>query len=400
MFLDFFLHLRAHKFPATLSEYLTLLEALERGVISQNVDDFYYLSRAVFVKNEAFLDRYDQLFADYFSSVGQLPEELVASVAEDWLKTDFIRQLTEEEKAALTAAGGLDALLDRFRQLLAEQNERHAGGNTWIGTGGTSPFGNAGYNPEGFKLGGQPGSGQRRAVKVWEQRAYQNYDGDVELNTRNLKMALRRLRLLTREGAADELDLDGTIQETSRNGGLLEIKMQPQRRNRVKILLLLDVGGSMDDHVELVSQLFSAARYQFQHLETLYFHNCLYETLWRDATRRHERLSTWEVLHRYNSDWKVILVGDASMAGYEITEPRGSVEHYNEEAGITWLQRLSDHFKNIVWLNPIPPGYWAYTPSIGILRKWSENRMFPLTINGLTMALKSLKNSKIRHEAA
>jgi uncharacterized protein len=397
MFLDFFLFLRRHHFSVSLPEYLTLLEALDQGLVDYEVEDFYFLSRAIFVKNEAFLDRYDVLFGQYFRGVQSIAPEIFAKVADNWLQKDLIRTLTEEEKAAIEALGGLDKLTERFKELLQEQKERHQEGNRWIGTGGISPFGNGGYNPEGFKIGGD-GAGQRRGSKVWENRAYKNYDEDTELNTRNIKMALRRLRLLTRQGLDEELDLDGTIQETSRNGGVLDLRMQPSRKNNVKILLLLDVGGSMDDHIELCSQLFSAAKYQFKHLEHYYFHNCIYETLWKDNTRRYERISTWDFMHRYNRDYKVVFVGDASMSPYEITHPHGSIEHYNEEAGITWLERLKNHFSDFVWLNPTVAGYWQYTHSTKLIQQWSEGRMFPLTLNGLTLAMKCLKNSKVRFE--
>ncbi|MFN8355952.1 MAG: VWA domain-containing protein [Spirosomataceae bacterium] len=398
MFLDFYLFLREKKFPASITEYLTLLEALDNDVVAYNAEDFYFLCRTVLVKSEQFLDQFDVLFGQYFKGVEKISAEETVQIAASWLTTQLEREFTEEEKEAINAMGGLEKLLERLQQLLDEQKDRHEGGNRWIGTNGTSPFGNSGFNPEGIKIG-QGKGGSQKAVKVWENRQYQNYDEDLELNTRNMKMALRRLRILTREGLEDELDLDGTIEETCKNGGLLDIQMQPARRNRVKVLLLLDVGGSMDEYIDLCSQLFSAAKYQFKHIEHLYFHNCIYETLWKDNTRRHERISTWEVLHKYNQDYKVIIVGDASMATYEITHPRGSIEHYNEEAGMVWLERLSNHFKNVVWLNPTVAGYWQYTPSIKLIRDWTDNRMFPLTISGLTQAMKCLRNSKIRFEA-
>ena len=398
MFLDFFLYLKSNKIPVTITEYLTLLEALDNDVVEYDTTDFYYLSKTVFVKNEIFLDRFDVLFGQYFKDVSKIGEELFALIPEDWLKQQVVKEFTDEEKAKIEAMGGLDKLLERLKELFEEQKERHEGGSKWIGTNGTSPFGNNGFNPEGIKIGNNKAGGQRSAVKVWEDREFKNYDDDLELNTRNIKMALRRLRILTREGVEDELDLEGTIQETSRNAGLLDIKMQATKKNKVKVLLLLDVGGSMDDYIELCSELFSAAKYQFKNIEHLYFHNCVYETLWRDNERRGERLSTWDVLHKYNHDWKVILVGDASMATYEITSARGSIEHYNEESGLTWLQKLSTHFPNLVWLNPTTAGYWQYTQSIKIIRDWSDNRMFPLTISGITQAMKCLKNSKIRYE--
>jgi uncharacterized protein len=398
MFLDFFLYLKNNKLPVTITEYLTLLEALDKDVVVFDTTDFYYLSKTVFVKNEIFLDRYDVLFGQYFKDVSKIGAELFALIPEDWLKNKLGREFSDEEKAKIEAMGGLEKLLDRLKELFEEQKERHEGGNKWIGTGGTSPFGNNGYNPEGIKIGNNKSGGNKSAVKVWEDREFQNYDDDLELNTRNIKMALRRLRILTREGVEDELDLEGTIQETSRNAGLLDIKMQATKKNKVKVLLLLDVGGSMDEHIELCSELFSAAKYQFKNIEHLYFHNCIYETLWKDNERRGDRISTWEVLHKYNNDWKIIIVGDASMATYELTSARGSIEHYNEESGLTWLQKMSGHFPNLVWLNPTTSGYWQYTQSIKIIRDWTENRMFPLTISGITQAMKCLKNSKVRYD--
>jgi uncharacterized protein with von Willebrand factor type A (vWA) domain len=398
MFLDFFLYLKNNKLPVTITEYLTLLEALDKYVVEYDTTDFYYLSKTIFVKNEIFLDRFDVLFGQYFKDVSKIGAELFALIPEDWLKNKLDREFSEEEQAKIEALGGLEKLLDRLKELFEEQKERHEGGNKWIGTGGTSPFGNGGYNPEGIKIGNNKLGGQRSAVKIWEEREFQNYDDDLELNTRNIKMAFRRLRILTREGVEDELDLDGTIQETSRNAGLLDIKMQASKKNKVKVLLLLDVGGSMDEYIELCSELFSAAKYQFKNIEHLYFHNCIYETLWKDNERRGERISTWEILHKYNQDWKIIVVGDASMATYELTSARGSIEHYNEESGLTWLHKMSEHFPNLVWLNPTNSGYWQYTQSIKIIRDWTENRMFPLTISGITQAMKCLKNSKIRYE--
>ncbi|MCU0340838.1 MAG: VWA domain-containing protein [Spirosomaceae bacterium] len=358
-----------------------------------------YLSRTVLIKNEMHYDLFDRLFGEYFKNIKTIETSLLdANLPPEWFQNALSRELTDEEKALIEKMGGLDKLFERFQQLLREQQERHDGGNRWIGTGGTSAFGNNGHNPEGFRVKGES-SGNRTAAKVWEHREYKNYDENLELNTRNIKMALRRLRILTREGMDEELDMDETIAGTCRNGGILDIHLHPSRKNNVKVLLLLDVGGSMDEHIELCSELFSAAKYQFKHLEHLYFHNCVYETLWRDNTRRHSRIPTLEVLHKYNKDYKVIFVGDASMASYEITHPRGSVEHYNEEAGITWLDRFKAQYPDFVWLNPVAvPDYWKFTHSIQLIRDWSENRMFPLTLGGLTQAMKCLKNSKIRFE--
>ncbi|NID11096.1 VWA domain-containing protein [Fibrella aestuarina] len=402
MFLPFFLLLRQHAMPVTLPEYLTLLDALRGDAGCVTIDDFYYLSKTTLVKREQHLDLFDKLFGEWVdATLGTLPPTAdgLSEVPPEWLRNALALNLTDEEKAALEAAGGLDALYERLRQLLNEQNERHEGGSKWIGTGGTSPFGTGGYAPEGVKLGNSAeGQGNRQASKVWENRTYKNLDDGVELNTRNMKMAMRLLRILTREGAANELDLDETIAETSRNGGYLDIKLHPSRQNRVKVLILFDVGGSMDEHIDLCSQLFSAARYQFKHLEFLYFHNCVYETLWKDNARRSARLPTYEVLHTYNKDYKVIFVGDAAMSPYEITQPRGSVEHYNEEAGIVWLDRFKKQYPHLVWLNPSPAGYWQYTHSTNIIREWAENRMFPLTLAGLGQAMKSLKNPKVTFE--
>jgi uncharacterized protein len=390
MFLNFFLFLKDKKFPASVTEYLNLLAALKGQVIGENVEDFFYLSRIVFVKNESFLDRYDRLFGEYFKNITNISIELLATFSEDWLKNNLQRTFTDEEKEAVKAMGGLEVLLKRLAELQEEQKERHEGGNKWVGTGGTSPFGNSGYNPEGIRIGGSGGG--RTAVKVWDERNFKNYDDELELNTRNMKMAFRRLRILSREGAENEFDLEGTISKTSKNAGMLDIEMRASRKNKVKVLLLLDVGGSMDDYIDLCSQLFSAAKYQFKHIDQLYFHNCIYENLWKDNERRNQRISTWDVLHKYNQDWKVIIVGDASMAPYEISSARGSVEYYNEESGLTWLNRLKDHFPNLVWLNPTESGYWGFTQSIGMVKDWSENRMFPLTISGITEAMKRLKS--------
>ncbi|GAB3222025.1 vWA domain-containing protein [Spirosoma arcticum] len=396
MFLDFFLLLRQHALPVTLPEYLTLLSALRSDVGGTSVEDFYFLSKTALVKHEQHLDLFDRLFGEYVTGKQSAPPEALPDIPPDWLRDALESQLTDEEKAEIEAMGGLDALWQRLRELLDEQDERHEGGTKWIGTGGTSPFGTNGANEQGFKMKpGDASQGNRTAAKVWEQRAYKNLDDSLELNTRNLKMALRRLRILTREGVEDELDIDGTIDGTSRNAGYLDIKMQPSRKNRVKVLLLFDVGGSMDEHVELCSHLFSAARYQFKHLEFMYFHNCVYETLWKDNSRRKERVPTWEVLHKYNKDYKVIFVGDAAMSPYEITSAKGSVEHYNPEAGIVWLDRFKTQYPHLVWLNPNIAAYWQYTQSTQLIRDWSGNRMFPLTLNGLEQAMKSLKNPKV-----
>ncbi|QIP15583.1 VWA domain-containing protein [Spirosoma aureum] len=402
MFLDFFLLLRKHALPVTLPEYLTLLSALRSDAGSTSVEDFYYLSKTALIKHEQHLDLFDRLFGEYITGQQSTPLESLPDVPPEWLKDAIENQLTDEDRVDLDAAGGVDALWQQFRELLDEQNATGPlfGGSRWIGTDGTSPFGTNGMgsSQEGFNLDSgekSPTGGNRSASKVWEQRDYKNLDDSIELNTRNLKMALRRLRILTREGVEDELDIDGTIDSTSRNAGLLDIQMQPSRKNRVKVLMLFDVGGSMDEHIELCSHLFSAARYQFKHLEFMYFHNCVYETLWKDNLRRRERVPTWEVLHKYNKDYKVIFVGDAAMSPYEITMAKGSVEHYNEEAGIVWLDRFKAQYPSLVWLNPNVAAYWKYTQSTSLIREWSGNRMFPLTLNGLEQAMKSLKNPKV-----
>ncbi|RYU93069.1 vWA domain-containing protein [Emticicia agri] len=396
MLLDFFYYLKTNKLPVSIREHLTLLEALDREVIAYSVEDFYFLSRAIYVKHEQNLDLFDKLFGQFFNDSENIPvEKILADIDENWLKSQLLREMTDEEKEAVKAMGGLEELLNRFRQILEEQKEKHEGGNKWIGTAGTSPLGNSGYNPTGIRIGGKGGG--KNAVKVWDKREFKNYDDDLELNTRNTKMALRRLRILTREGVEDELNLEETIHKTSENAGLLDIKMQASKQNRVKVLLLLDVGGSMDEYIEECSMLFSSAKYQFKHLEYYYFHNCIYESLWKDNGRRYEdKISTWEVLNKYNKDYKVIFVGDASMSPWELSEPRGSVEHYNEESGLTWLERFKEKFPNLVWLNPINDGYWQYTSTIKQIREWADERMFPLTINGIEKAMKCLKNRKLK----
>jgi uncharacterized protein with von Willebrand factor type A (vWA) domain len=391
MFLDFFLLLKNDGLPVTINEYLTLLEALGREIVEYNVDDFYYLSRSVLIKHEQHIDRFDVLFGRYFRGIETIDNEQFMKIPEEWLRRGMERILTEEDMALIKAMGGLDKLMERLKELMNEQKKRHAGGSKWIGTGGTSPFGAYGYNPEGIRIG-QTESRNRRAVKVWDKREFKNLDDSVELNTRNMKMALKKLRLLTREGREEELDLDKTIEKTSKNAGVLELEMIPSRKNNVKVLLFLDVGGSMDDHIEICAQLFSAAKYEFKHLEYFYFHNCLYESVWRDNARRwDERIPTFEVLHKYNSDYKVILVGDASMSPYELMYTNGSVEHNNDEAGVTWLTRLKNQYPHMVWLNPVPVDYWRYTQSIQMLREFMENRMYPLTLAGIQDAIKVLK---------
>jgi len=396
MFLDFFLLLKEDGLPVSLNEYLTLLGALERNIVGQNVDDFYYLARSIFIKHEQHLDRFDALFGKFFAGLEtQAPDNLSFQIPEDWLTRNLMRHLSDEEKEALQAMGGPEALMKRFRELLKEQEKRHEGGNKWIGTGGTSPFGANGYNPEGYRLAGD--GGNRRAIKVWQQREYRNLDDSVSLNTRNMKMVLKRLRVLTREGREEELDIERSIRKTSDNAGLLEIEMMPARRNNVKVLLLFDVGGSMDEHVETCEQLFSAARHEFKHLEFYYFHNCVYERLWKDNSRRmHDRTSTYQMLNTYNRDYKVIFIGDASMSPYELYYAGGSIEHMNEEPGSLWLERIFEHFEDVVWLNPLPTDYWEYTPTVKGIQELVNYRMFPLSLGGLTAAMKALKHKNER----
>lgn len=398
MFLDFFLLLKNDGIPVTIREYLTFLEALDEGIAEYSVDDFYYLSRTSLIKHEHHLDRFDLLFKYFFEGLEKISIDDLMKISEDWLKKNFVNALTEEEKKLIKSMGGLDKLLERMKELMEAQKKRHQGGNKWIGTGGTSPFGAYGYNPEGIRIG-QEESRHRRAVKVWDKREFRDLDDGVELQTRNMKMALRRLRILTREGIKEELDLDGTIDRTSRNAGLLELEMVPAKKNNVKVLLILDIGGSMDDHIELCSRLFSAAKYEFKHLEHYYFHNCLYEFVWKNNRRRwQEAIPTFQVLHTYNSDYKVIVVGDASMSPYELLYQNGSVEHNNDEPGFVWLERLKNHYPDIVWLNPVPVKQWNYTESIGMVKEFMHDRMFPLTLSGLQQAVKALKDKKVKFE--
>ena len=388
MLVDFFLHLKARQLPVSTKELLVLLEALEARLVSGSLDDFYLLSRAILVKDEALYDRFDRAFGEYFKGVEALPG-MAAMIPEEWLELAARRHLSEEERLNLQKLG-YEKLFAQLKQRLAEQKERHAGGNKWIGTAGTSPYGHGGYHPEGIRIGGAS-AGNRTAVKVWEQREFRNLDDSVELGVRNIKVALRRLRRFARKGAATELDLDGTITGTARNAGWLDLQMRPERHNAIKVLLFLDIGGSMDDHIQTCEELFSAARSEFKHLEHFYFHNCVYEGVWKDNHRRHnEKLSTWDVIHNYGPDYKLVFVGDASMSPYEIARPGGSVEHWNEEAGAVWMERLLNTWSRAVWLNPLPEEHWNYTPSIKLLQQLMGQRMFPLTIDGLERAMRSL----------
>ena len=391
MLVRFFFELRTAGIPVSITEFLALLAALEARVAEVSAQDFYYLARACLVKDERHYDRFDRVFARIFHGAEQAFAQLVATVPAEWLQSLALRAFSEEERRRVQALGGWEKLLATLRERLREQQQRHAGGNRWIGTGGTSPFGTGGFNPEGVRIG-ELGAGARRAVKVWEQREYRNLDDTVELGTRNLKLALRRLRRFAREGALDELDLEGTIDATARNGGWLDLKLVPERHNAVKVLLFLDVGGSMDGHVRICEELFSAARSEFKHLEHFYFHNFIYETLWKDNQRRSAtRIPTERMLRTYGRDYRVILVGDAALSPYEIVQPGGSIEHWNEEAGSVWMQRLCAAFPRLVWLNPEPAERWAYAPSTEITRELIAGRMFPLTLEGLDLAIGELR---------
>ena len=393
MFTNFFFELRQAGVPVSLKEYLTLMEAMKRGLADYSVEDFYYLSRSCLVKDERNLDRFDRVFGQIFKGIGDPPPEgeevPVVELPEEWLRKLAERFLTDEEKAQVKALGGWDKLMETLAQRLAEQKGRHQGGSKWIGTAGTSPFGAYGYNPEGVRIG-QDKSRNRSAVKVWDQREYRNLDDQVELGTRNIKVALRRLRKFAREGAPDEFDLENTISSTAKKA-YLDIHMRPERRNAIKVLMLMDIGGTMDDHIKLAEELFSAAKTEFKHLEFFYFHNCLYDFVWKDNRRRHsERTRTWDLLHKYGHDYKVIFVGDATMSPYEILQPGGSVEYFNEEPGAAWIKRFIDVYPKCVWLNPEPEEIWAYRQSIGILKELMNGRMYPTTLGGLERAMKAL----------
>ena len=388
MFFSFVDELRAAGISASMKEHLTLLEALDAEVIAARPEDFYYLARATFVKDEGLLDRFDQVFGKVFKGIETSYGTEEAPIPEEWLKKVAELYLTPEQMAEIKALGSWEEIMETLKKRLEEQQERHQGGSKWIGTGGTSPFGNSGYNPEGVRIGGT--GGQRSAIKVWDKREFKNLDNRVELGTRNIKVALRRLRRFAREGAAEELDLDETIDGTARKGWL-DIRMRPERHNAVKLLLFLDVGGSMDPHIKVCEELFSAATGEFKNLEFFYFHNCLYEGVWKDNRRRfQERTPTWDILHKYGHDWKIVFVGDASMSPYEITHPGGSVEHFNEEAGAVWMQRMVSTYPAAVWLNPMQEKYWGYSHSIRIIQELMKDRMYPLTLEGLDDAMRTL----------
>ncbi|MBM6594476.1 vWA domain-containing protein [Microvirga pudoricolor] len=389
MFLNLFTELRAARIPVSLREYLTLLEALDGDLADQRVDEFYYLARASLVKDERHFDRFDQVFGQVFKGLETLAQAVEgAEIPEEWLRKVAERYLTDEEKRQIETLGW-DRLWDTLKKRLEEQKGRHQGGNKWIGTGGTSPYGAYGYNPEGIRIG-QDKNRNFRAVKVWDKREFKDFDDSVELGVRNMRIALRRLRRFARTGAAEELDLDGTIHETA-SKGYLDVRLRPERRNAVKVLLFLDVGGSMDWHIEIAEELFSAARLEFKHFEHFYFHNCVYESVWRENRRRFDqKIPTLDIIRTYPSDYRAVFVGDASMSPYEINMPGGSVEHWNEEAGVVWMQRILDHFPKAVWLNPLPHGQWGYTQSIGMLRQLFSDRMYPLTLEGIDHGMREL----------
>lgn len=389
MLVNFLYTLRRYGVPVSIKELLVLLEAMDANLAFGSVDDFYLLARTCMVKDEQHYDRFDRAFAAYFKEVEKLEDIVDALIPDDWVKAEFLKQLSDEERARVQSVGGLDELIRRFKERLEEQKERHQGGNKWIGTGGTSPFGNSGYHPGGIRVGGE--SRNRSASKVWERREFRNLDDQVEIGTRNIKVALRKLRAFARTGAATELDLDDTIRSTAANAGLLDIRTVPERHNAVKVLLFFDVGGSMDPYVRVCEELFSACRSQFKHLEYFYFHNFVYEHVWRDNRRRYnESTPLMDLLHRYPSDYKVIFIGDASMGPYEIFSRFGSVEQMNEEPGAAWMQRITEYFPKLVWLNPVPESAWRYTQSIGLTRDLVQGRMYPLTLEGLSEAIRYL----------
>ncbi len=392
MFLNFFQSLRDHAVPVSLREFLAFLDGVRAGLVTYDVEGFYYLARMTMVKDERHLDRFDRAFSQSFQGMDALSLEQVLDAVDlprDWLEKMAEKHLSAEEREAIKALGGFDKLMETLKQRLEEQKGRHQGGNKWVGTAGTSPFGAYGYNPEGVRIG-QEESRHRRAVKVWDKREFRNLDDSVELGTRNIKVALKRLRKWARDGAQEELDLDGTIRSTAEQGWL-DVRTRPERRNAVKVLLLLDIGGSMDDHVRAVEELFSAAKSEFKHFEHFYFHNCLYEFVWRDNARRWtERMSTWDLLRTYGSDWKCIFVGDAAMSPYEIKIPGGANEHWNEEAGEQWLQRARSQWPDHLWVNPTPEAHWRYTQSIGMISQIFEGRMVPMTLEGLFRGIKEL----------
>lgn len=391
MLIDFFQTIRKYRVPCSIREYLDLVNALQHHLAFADMDEFYQLARLCLVKDERHFDKFDKAFAEYFRGIESLDELFSPrAVPEDWMRSEFERMFTPEEMAQIEAMGGLDKLMETLKKRLEEQEKRHRGGNKMVGTGGTSPFGADGYNPEGVRID-QGRSRHKKAVKVWEQRNYRNLDDSIELGIRNIKVAMRRLRKFARQGAAEELDLDDTISATANNAGYLDIKMVPERHNAVKVLLFFDIGGTMDPFVRICEELFSAARTEFKHMETFYFHNCLYESVWKDNIRRTtQKTSVWDIMRKYGPDYKVIFVGDAMMAPYEITHVGGSVEHWNDEPGQVWLRRMADHYPKIAWLNPVPDTQWGWSTSLDLIRSVFPERMYPLTLNGLESAMKAL----------
>lgn len=382
MLISFFQVLKSAGVPVSIKELLDLILALKNNLAFADVEEFYYLARTVLVKDEKYFDKYDRAFGVYFRDLETLDDIIEAMIPDDWLRHEFSKHLSDEEKEKIESLGGLEKLIEEFKKRLEEQKERHEGGNKWVGTGGSSPFGNGGYHPEGMRVGGE--SKDKKAVKVWEKREFKNLDDSVELGTRNIKVALRRLRKFARTGAEDELDMDNTIRSTAKNAGLLDIKMVPERHNAVKVLLFFDIGGSMDPHIKVCEEMFSAARSEFKHMEYFYFHNFIYESVWNNNIRRHnERLSLMDVMHKYSSDYKVVFVGDAAMSPYEILQPGGSVEHWNEEPGEIWMRRLKETYEKLIWINPVPPDEWHYTHSIDLTNQLVEGHMYPLTVKGL-----------------
>jgi len=382
MFISLFNTLRSTGVPCSLRELLDLIAAMDKNLVFADMERFYFLSRAILVKDEKHYDKFDRAFDIYFKGIESLDDILEMLIPEEWLKAEFEKHLTEEELAKIKSLGGLEKLLEEFKKRLEEQDEKHEGGKKWVGTEGTSPFGNSGDNPEGIRVGGQGGKG--KAVKVWEARDFKNLDDNVELGTRNMKVALRRLRKLIRDSAQEEFDLDGTISETARKAGMLDVMFRPEKRNAVKVLALFDVGGSMDPHIKVCEELFSACKTEFKNLEYFYFHNFVYETVWKDNRRRqNERMLTEDIIHKYSADYKIIFVGDATMAPYEITNPGGSIEHWNEDSGALWMKRLVDVYEKVIWLNPVPKEHWEYSSSVELTRSLIEDNMFPLTIRGL-----------------
>ncbi len=389
MLVNFFYNLRKFGVPVTVKELLVLLEALEQYLAFGSIDDFYLLSRTCMVKDEKYFDKFDQAFGAYFKGLEGIEDIVDALIPDEWIRSEFLKQLTDEEKAKIDSLGGLEKIIEAFQQRLEEQKKRHEGGSKWIGTGGTSPFGNSGYNPQGIRVGGE--GRNKSAVKVWDKREFKNLDDSIELGTRNIKVALRKLRKFARTGAAEELDLDNTIRATANNAGYLDIKMIPERHNAVKVLLFFDVGGSMDPYVRVCEELFSACKTEFKHLEYFYFHNFIYEHVWKDNRRRTAQTTKlFDVLHTYGNDYKVIFIGDASMSPYEISSQYGSVEHMNEEPGAKWMQRLTDTYNKVIWLNPTPERFWTYTKTIEMTRELVDKRMYPLTLEGLEQGIKYL----------